>query len=156
VNAAVSESDDRRAGGQCVLARLSELMFVQVVRRHLENLPADRSGWLAGLRDPHIGRALTLLHGDVARAWTLPKLGREVGLSRSTLAERFTALVGQPPMQYLAQWRMQVAAGLLANGGSKVAAVAQQVGYDSEAAFSRAFKKATGVPPAAWRKSAAA
>jgi AraC-like DNA-binding protein len=156
MSAAVAESDHRRAGGQCVLARLSELMFVQVVRRHLQHLPPDRSGWLAGLRDPHIGRALTLLHGQVARDWTLPKLGREVGLSRSTLAERFNALVGQPPMQYLAQWRMQVAAGLLANGGSKVAAVAQQVGYDSEAAFSRAFKKATGVPPAAWRKTAAA
>jgi AraC-like DNA-binding protein len=103
--------------------------------------------------DPHVGRALTLLHGQVARDWTLPKLGREVGLSRSTLAERFNTLVGQPPMQYLTQWRMQVAAGMLANGGSKVAVVAQQVGYDSEAAFSRAFKKATGVPPASWRRT---
>jgi AraC-like DNA-binding protein len=152
VRAAVSESDDRRAGGQCVLARLSELMFVEVVRRHLEDLPPGRSGWLAGLRDPHIGRALALLHGQVSRDWTLPKLGREVGLSRSSLAERFAALVGQPPMQYLTQWRMQVAAGLLASGGSKVAAIAAQVGYDSESAFSRAFKKATGVPPAAWRR----
>lgn len=156
VQAAVAESEERRAGRQCVLTRLSELMFVQVVRRHLQDMPVGRSGWLAGLRDPHVGRVLAVLHGDVARPWSLADLSREAGLSRSALAARFTTLVGRPPMQYLAQWRIQVAAGLLAGGSEKVAAVAEQVGYDSEAAFSRAFKKATGVPPAAWRRSASA
>ena len=153
IGLAAAESDARRAGGECLLARVSELMFVQVLRRYLEDLPEHRSGWLAGLRDPQIGRALGLLHGQVARPWTLESLSREVGLSRSALAEKFTALVGRPPMQYLAAWRMQVAANLLRCGDFKVAAVAQRVGYDSEAAFSRAFKKATGVPPASWRST---
>lgn len=148
---AAAESDTKRAGGETLLARLSELMFVEVVRRSLEALPHGRGGFLAGLRDPHVGRVLGLLHGDVARAWGLEELAAAVGLSRSGLAERFTELVGQPPMQYLTLWRMQVAAGLLASGAEKVAAVASRVGYGSEAAFSRAFKKATGVPPSSWR-----
>ncbi|HEY7411747.1 MAG TPA: AraC family transcriptional regulator, partial [Vicinamibacteria bacterium] len=124
----------------------------EVVRRHLQELPAEERGWLAGLRDPLVGRALGALHRQPAFAWTLESLSREVGLSRSTLAERFTHLVGQPPMQYLTRWRMQLAARRLSEGAPKVLAVAGEVGYDSEAAFSRAFKKAVGMPPAAWRR----
>jgi AraC-like DNA-binding protein len=146
----IAESQDRRAGSECVRLRLSELMFVEVVRRHLAALP-EQTGWLAGLRDRTVGRALAVLHDRPGDAWTLEGLAREAGLSRSALAERFAHLVGEPPMQYLTRWRMQVAARLLADGETKVSAVGVQVGYDSEAAFSRAFKKATGVPPAAWR-----
>jgi len=138
-----------------VLGRLSELMFVEAVRRHLESLPAEQTGWLAGLRDRFVGRALNLLHGDPARAWTLAELAKETGVSRSALAERFTHLLGQPPMQYLAHWRMQIAATLLASDSSNIRRIAAEVGYDSEAAFSRAFKKLVGMPPAAWRRSRA-
>jgi AraC-like DNA-binding protein len=146
------ESSERRAGGECMLARLSELMFIEVVRRHLQTLPPEQEGWLAGLRDPVVGRALSLMHARPAFAWTLEKLARAAASSRSALAERFKQFVGQPPMQYLAQWRMQVAAGMLAEGNSNVGAVAYEVGYGSEAAFSRAFKKLVGVSPAAWRE----
>jgi AraC-like DNA-binding protein len=148
---AIAEATDKRAGGESVLGRISELMFVEAVRRHIDTLPAEETGWLAGLRDRHVGRALTLLHGQPAHPWTLEGLARDVGVSRSSLADRFLHLVGHPPMQYLAQWRMQVAAGLLANGGG-LAETAVQVGYASEAAFSRAFKKIVGEPPAAWRR----
>jgi AraC-like DNA-binding protein len=154
IELAMAESQERRAGGECVRLRLSELMFVEVVRRYLAGLPADQRGWLAGLRDAVVGRALASLHARPADAWTLESLAHEAGLSRSALAERFTALVGEPPMQYLARWRMQAAARLLADGQAKVAAVALQVGYESEAAFSRAFKKATGLPPSDWRRRA--
>jgi AraC-like DNA-binding protein len=150
VRLALSESTGRRSGSEVVLARLSELMFVEVVRRYVDALPEGQTGWLAGLRDPCVGRALSLLHGQPSRAWSLAALAHEAGLSRSALAERFTALVGVPPMQYLLRWRLQLAAGLLAQG-AKVSAVALEVGYDSEAAFSRAFKKIVGQPPASWR-----
>jgi len=149
---AVAEAFEKRAGGESVLARLSELMFVEAVRRHLEALPSEQTGWLAGLRDRFVGRALTLLHAEPARPWTLDALAREVGLARSSLAERFLHFVGEPPMHYLAQWRMQLAAGLLSGGSESVAEIAEQVGYESEAAFSRAFKKLAGVPPATWRR----
>ena len=125
--------------------------FVEVVRRHLASPSAERTGWLAGLRDPIVGRALGLLHGRPGATWTLAALAKDVGASRSALAERFTELVGMPPMHYLARWRVQVAARRLAEGDAKVARVAHEVGYDSEAAFSRAFKRLAGVPPAAWR-----
>jgi AraC-like DNA-binding protein len=148
---ALAESQDKRAGGECVRLRLSELMFVEVVRRYLAALAPEQTGWLAGLRDRSVGRALACLHERPEDDWTLEKLAKAVGLSRSALAERFAHFVGDPPMQYLTRWRMQVAARLLADGQSKVSTVALQVGYDSEAAFSRAFKKAAGVPPAAWR-----
>jgi len=150
VDLALTESRNKRAGGESILGRLSELMFVEVLRRHLEGLGAEQTGWLAGLRDPSTGRALSLLHEKPGHAWSLDELARAVGMSRSALAERFTHLVGQPPMQYLSQWRMQIAAGMLAKG-SKVVEAAFEVGYDSEAAFSRAFKRLVGVSPAMWR-----
>jgi AraC-like DNA-binding protein len=147
---ALAESRNRM-GGECMLSRISELMFVDVVRRHLECLPADRSNWLSGLRDAYVGRALMALHEDPARDWTLEALAQEAALSRSAFAERFTQFVGQPPMQYLAQWRMQLATNYLRNGSESVAAIAGRVGYESEASFSRAFKKLVGVPPSEWR-----
>jgi AraC-like DNA-binding protein len=149
---AMAESKEPRIGGECVLSRLSELMFVDVVRRYLETLPADRTGWLAALRDPAIGRALAALHRNPAHDWSLESLARDIGLSRSTLAERFTQFVGQPPMQYLTNWRMQLAANHLRSGVDSVADTADRVGYQSEAAFSRAFKKVVGTPPSQWRK----
>jgi AraC-like DNA-binding protein len=152
VQFAVAESKQPRLGGECVLGRLSELMFVDVVRRYLETLPADRTGWLAGLREPFVGRALTALHRNPSHGWTLESLAREVGLSRSALAERFTQFVSQPPMQYLANWRMQLAANLLLSTTDSVATIAERVGYESEAAFSRAFKKTVGTSPSLWRK----
>jgi AraC-like DNA-binding protein len=142
-----------RAGSETVLAKLSELLFVETVRRHAETLPDGQTGWLAGLREPYVARALALLHRDIARRWTVDELGREAGLSRSALADRFIRLIGVPPMHYLANWRMQVAAERLRNTSASLAQVAEIVGYDSEAAFSRAFKKAFGTAPATWRRS---
>jgi AraC-like DNA-binding protein len=147
----VTESRAERAGADTVLTRLAELMFIEVLRRYLEELPAEQTGWLAGLRDPLVGRALALIHARPGHPWTLAELAHEVAGSRSRLAESFTHLLGYPPMQYLTQWRMQVAANLLTQGGGKVSAVAAEVGYESEAAFSRAFKKATGQSPGGWR-----
>jgi AraC-like DNA-binding protein len=152
VQFALAESKNRRMGGASVLSRLSELMFVDVVRSYLETLPPDRADWLAGLRDPFVGRAIAALHRHPEREWTIESLAREVALSRSALAERFTHFVGRPPMQYLANWRMQLAANHLLTTLESVASVANRVGYDSEAAFSRAFKKSVGVPPSEWRK----
>lgn len=151
VQFALAESKEPRIGGQCVLNHLSELMFVDVVRRYLELLPADQTNWLAGLRDPFVGRALNSLHRDPARGWTIEALARKVGLSRSALAERFSQFVGQPPMQYLTNWRMQLAANQLRSGADSIAVIANRVGYDSEAAFSRAFRKVVGTPPSQWR-----
>lgn len=147
------ESRLGRAGSDSVLTRMAEVMFIEVLRRYLDELPAGLTGWLAGLRDEVVGRALTVLHGRPSHPWTLADLAREAASSRSNLAKRFTLLVGQPPMQYLTQWRMQVAANLLAQSGAKVATIGAEVGYDSEAAFSRAFKKATGLAPGAWREA---
>ncbi|HEX6706837.1 MAG TPA: AraC family transcriptional regulator [Albitalea sp.] len=149
---ALAESRARRAGGQALLARMSEMMFVDAVRRFADRLPAHSAGWLAGLRDRVVGRTLALLHAQPARPWTMAELGRQVGLSRSALHERFVQLVGMPPMQYLAQWRMQSAARLLLETRATVAAIALDVGYESEAAFARAFKRSLGKPPAAWRR----
>jgi AraC-like DNA-binding protein len=151
VNIAVNESRSRREGGENVLARLSELMFVEAVRRHLETLGPVEKGWLAGLRDPVVGQALAVLHGEPTADWTVETLARAVGASRSVLAERFAEVVGHPPMQYLTLWRMQLASRQLIDGG-QVAEVASAVGYESEAAFSRAFKKVVGQSPATWRR----
>jgi AraC-like DNA-binding protein len=152
IRLAMIESADKRAGGESVLAKLSELMFIEVVRRHLEALPPEQARWLAGLRDPFVGKALSLMHGGPARNWTIEELAKDVGLSRSVLAERFADLVGMPPMHYLAKWRMQIASNLLSGGSANIATVAAKIGYGSEAAFSRAFKKMVGVPPSAWRR----
>ncbi len=153
---AVAESRSARAGSAVVLERVSEVVFVDAVRWYLESLPEDASGWLAALRDRHVGRAIAMLHEKPADPWTVDELGQRVGLSRSALHERFVQLVGQPPMQYLANWRMQLGAGLLRDGDAKVAAIAQEVGYESEAAFARAFKRLVGVPPATWRRQRSA
>lgn len=142
-----------RPGSETVLAKLSELLFVESVRRYVADMPADQTGWLAGLRDPFVARALALLHRDIARPWTVDDLCREAGLSRSALADRFIRLVGVPPMRYLGNWRMQVACQRLRNTSASLAQIAVQVGYDSEAAFSRAFKKAVGLAPATWRRT---
>jgi AraC-like DNA-binding protein len=149
---ALAESRDGTPGAKCVLLHVSEILFVEVVRRYLETLTSGHTGWLAGLRDPLVGQALARLHDRPAESWTLERLAREVGASRSALADRFTHLVGQPPMRYLTCWRLQLAAGMLADGAAKVSAVAREVGYESEAAFSRAFKKSAGASPAAWRR----
>src|SRR5262245_48153255 len=149
----VEESRAQRVGASSVLTRLAELMFVEVLRRYVETLPPGHQGWLAGLRDEIVGRGLSLLHGDPAHPWTIDELANGVALSRSAFADRFTAVVGQPPMQYLAHWRMQLAAARLATGNTKVAAIAEEVGYDSEPAFSRAFKRLMGVSPATWRRA---
>jgi AraC-like DNA-binding protein len=149
---AASEISARRVGSTTVMAKLSELLFVNAVSHFVENLPDERRGWLAGLRDPHVGRALALLHARPSEEWTAESVAREVGLSRSAFAERFSSLVGQPPMQYLALWRMHIAAQRLREGRRSVAQIGYDIGYESEAAFSRAFKRQFGAAPATWRK----
>lgn len=152
VELAVEESRVPRPGSECVLAKLSELLFIEVVRRFVSELPAESVGWFAGLRDPSIGRALELLHQRPAYPWGLDELAREIGVSRSVLAERFAHFVGIPPMQYLARWRIQLAATQLRTTQSSLAEIAERVGYGSEAALSRAFKRQLGVAPAQYRR----
>jgi AraC-like DNA-binding protein len=149
---AVDASQNKRPGGDAVLERISEMMFVDAVRRYVERLPDSSTGWLAGVRDRHVGRALTLIHENPARAWTIDALADEIALSRSAFYERFVRLIGQPPMQYLTQWRMQAAANLLRQSRAPIASIALDVGYESEAAFARAFKRLVGAPPASWRR----
>lgn len=141
------------SGTAAVLGKLAELLFVEGVRRYVATLPEGQTGWLAGLRDRPVGRALALLHGRAAHPWTTEELAREVGLSRSAFAERFTGLIGVPPMRYLANWRLQLAAARLRESAAATAQVAADVGYESDAAFNRAFKRAFGTTPAAWRQS---
>ncbi|MDH4062899.1 MAG: AraC family transcriptional regulator [Acidobacteriota bacterium] len=150
----VAESRLGRAGADTVLTRMAELMFIEVLRRHLETIDEGQEGWLAGLRDVVVGPAIACLHERPAHAWTLAGLAHEIGASRTVLAERFTRVVGVPPIQYLTQWRLQLAANQLAQGRAKVAAIAAEVGYDSEAAFSRAFKRLTGLSPSQYRRKA--
>lgn len=142
---------DPKPGSVTVLTRLAEVMFIEVLRQHIATIGFDERGWLAALRDPLVGAALSKLHEQPAHPWTLHELANEVAASRSVLAERFADVVGIPPMQYLTQWRHQLAADLLRRSRAKVSAIAAQVGYDSEAAFSRAFKRATGLSPGAYR-----
>jgi AraC-like DNA-binding protein len=153
IRLAVDETASRRSGGETVLSKVAELMFVDVVRRHIDTLPKGAGGWLSGLRDPHVGAALALMHGRPAKAWTLERLAHEVGLSRSAFADRFAHFVQDSPMQYLTRWRMQLATRLLEQQGLGLAQVAAEVGYESEAAFNRAFKKCVGAPPGAWRRA---
>jgi AraC-like DNA-binding protein len=155
VRVAVVESEARSPGSEGMLARLSEMLFIAAVRHQLATLPEGTTGWLAGLRDESIGRALRVLHERVAYDWSLESLAKDVGLSRTVLAERFLHFVGVPPMRYLARWRMQLAASLLSEGNFSLAEIAGRVGYGSEAALSRAFKREVGVAPAAWRSERA-
>jgi AraC-like DNA-binding protein len=154
IHFAVAEVAEKRAGSESILTKLSELMFIDVVRRYIETLPPHDSGWLAGLRDPAVGNALALIHARPSFNWTIEGLARQCGTSRSVMAERFVRLVGMPPMHYLAKWRMQVASEMLNRGNFNMATIAAEIGYESEAAFSRAFKKMTGVTPSAWRQGA--
>jgi AraC family transcriptional regulator, alkane utilization regulator len=149
----VLESSMSRPGAQALLAKLSELIFVDALRRYIESMPPGGKGWLAGVRDAQIGRALALLHAKPEKPWTVDELAREVALSRSALAERFAALVAEPPIQYLMRWRLALAAQKLRSARDPIARVAERSGYESEAAFSRAFKREFGISPAAWRKA---
>jgi transcriptional regulator GlxA family with amidase domain len=154
IHFAVAEVAEKRAGSESVLTKLSELMFIDVVRRYIEALPPQDTGWLAGLRDAAVGKALALIHARPSFSWTIEGLARQCGTSRTVMAERFVQLVGVPPMHYLAKWRMQVASEMLNRGNVNMATIAAEIGYESEAAFSRAFKKMLGVPPSAWRQGA--
>jgi len=148
----VRESLAPRPGAEPMLAKLAELIFVEALRRHAESSPADATGWFAAVRDRHVGRALSLIHEEPERAWTVDELARQVALSRSALAQRFSALVGESPMQYLMRWRLALAAQDLRSGTEPMVRIAERSGYESEAAFNRAFKREFGTPPAAWRR----
>jgi len=152
LRAGVRESSTAQPGAGSMLAKLAELLFVAAMRRYMEMLPPEGKGWLAGVRDAHVGRALALLHAEPAKPWTVDSLAREAALSRSALAERFSELVGESPMHYLTRWRLALAARTLRSGSDSVARIAGSSGYESEAAFNRAFKREFGVPPAAWRR----
>ena len=149
----VVETAQRRAGAETVLAKLSELLFVETIRRYVEDLPDGETGWFAGLRNPHVAKALAFLHRRPEHAWTVEELARKVGVSRTALAGRFIHYLGRPPMQYLTRWRLSLAADRLRDGTTSIGRVAEQVGYDSEASFTRAFKRAFGLPPATWRRA---
>jgi AraC-like DNA-binding protein len=149
------ESDrknESNAGRALVQAKLSEVLFVETLRRYINSLPEQQTGWLAGVRDPAIGRALGLLHREPARAWTISDIARDVGLSRTRLSERFRHFLGESPMAYLSQWRLRLAAEILQSSDDSVAQVAEAVGYGSEASFNRAFKRAYACPPAQFRR----
>jgi AraC-like DNA-binding protein len=148
----IEEADATHPGSSAMLARLTELLYLDVVRRYMQKLPSGQSGWLAGVNDPEVGRALRLLHARPERPWTVEDLAHEVGVSRSALAQRFSELIGEAPMRYLTGWRIQLAKHLILQSGLPIAEVADRVGYESEAAFNRAVKRHVGVPPVAWRK----
>lgn len=148
---AFNEEASQQAGSETILSKLSELMFVQALRHYMNSLHKGADGWLAGLRDPRIGRVLQVIHDRPFEAWTLQRLATECGMSRSVLAERFVMFTGEPPLSYLTRWRMQLATQLLRNG-ERVGSVAETVGYRSETSFQRAFKKSVGETPAKWRR----
>ncbi len=147
----VEQADTSRAGGEAVLAKLSEVLFVETLRMHIAHLPPEQKGWLAGARDPEVGKALALMHRNPAHPWTIAALAREAGTSRSVLAERFRHYLNEPPMAYLTRWRLQVGAQMLSSTSYSVAQIAAEVGYESEAAFNRAFKREFVIPPARFR-----
>lgn len=153
VRYALAEARSPRPGGSGVLAKLAEVLFIEVLRLYMNEQSPGRTGWLAGVGDRVVGAALTALHKRPAHAWTLEELAREAGTSRSVLAERFQALVGTSAMQYLTQWRMMLAANLLCHTNAPLARIAEDVGYQTDTAFSRAFRREFGAPPAAWRRS---
>ena len=148
----VKEATIGRAGSEAMLAKLSEALFVDALRRHVDGLPLDELGWLAGTRDAIVGKSLGLLHSRIAHPWTITDLADEVGISRSALTERFTKYLSQPPMTYLTRWRLQVAARSLEKTSHGVAEIAASVGYESEATFNRAFKREFGWPPARYQR----
>jgi AraC-like DNA-binding protein len=147
-----SEAGSKRPGAQTVVSRLADVLFIQIVRGHLATVDPETSGWLGALGDPQIGAALGLIHESPESAWTVKSLASSAGMSRSAFASRFTRLVGEPPLHYLTRWRMQKAQSLLRDGRVSLADVASRVGYDSEAAFSKAFKRAVGAAPGAYRR----
>ena len=156
VRYALSEARSaRRPGGAGVLAKLAEVLFIEVLRLYINEETSGRTGWLAGMGDRIVGAALNELHERPAHAWTLEELARAAGTSRSVLAERFQQMVGTSPMQYLTQWRMVLAANLLARSNAPLARIAEDVGYQTDTAFSRAFRREYGAPPATWRRSQA-
>lgn len=152
IEAILRESSGRRVAGGSVLSRLSELVFIEAVRRHVESRDPAEAGWFRALGDPIAGGAIRRFHANPSRNWHIDELARELGTSRTILAERFRECMDMPPITYLTRWRMQVAAGLLAGGSRSMARIAEDVGYESEASFSRAFKRFTGSPPSQWRK----
>ncbi len=147
----VEEAVSGRIGSEAMLAKLSEALFVDTVRRYAARLPEQQTGWLTGARDPIVGRSLGLLHSRVAHPWTIADLAEQVGISRSALVERFTRYLSEPPMAYLTRWRLQLAARALESSSRGVADIAADVGYESEAAFNRAFKREFGQPPGRYR-----
>lgn len=147
----VDHAEASAPGSAAVVAKLSEVLFVETLRRYIARLPDSQTGWLAGVRDPDVGKALALLHKLPARAWTITSLADEVGVSRSVLAKRFRHYLSDTPMAYLTRWRLQLAAQVLASSSKSVAEVAGDVGYESEPSFNRAFKRQFGVPPARFR-----
>jgi len=149
---ALGEARSPRPGGAGVLAKLAEVLFIEVLRMYMHQQSDGRTGWLAGVGDRIVGAALKELHVRPAYAWTVEELAREAGTSRSVLAERFQQLVGSSPMQYLTQWRMVLAANLLSRSNAPLARIAEDVGYQTDTAFSRAFRREFGQPPAAWRR----
>lgn len=151
---AMEEAENDRPGNPAMLSRLTEVLYLEVLRRYMRELPAGQTGWLAGVRDREIGAALRLLHAAPDRKWTVESLAREVGLSRSALAQRFSEIIGEPPIQYLAGWRMHLARHLLRQPALSIAQIARRVGYGSHVAFRRAFKRHIGEPPGAWRRAA--
>ncbi|HEX3847587.1 MAG TPA: AraC family transcriptional regulator [Steroidobacteraceae bacterium] len=153
VTYALAEARSPRPGGEGVLSKLAEVLFIEVLRIYMNGTEESRTGWLAGVRDRIVGSALSCMHKDPARAWTLEELARLAGTSRSVLAERFQRLVGASPMQHLMQWRMLLASNLLVRTNATLSHIAQDVGYRTDTAFSRAFRREFGAPPAAWRRS---
>jgi AraC-like DNA-binding protein len=147
----VNQAEASGPGGAAVIAKLSEVLFVETLRRYIEKLPRTQTGWLAGVRDPDVGKALALLHKQPAHPWTIASLASEVGLSRSVLADRFQHYLSDTPIGYLTRWRLQLAAQLLTSTSKSVAEVAGDVGYESEPSFNRAFKREFGLPPARFR-----
>jgi AraC-like DNA-binding protein len=152
----ISQAGSGEAGANAVLAKLCETLFVETLRRYIVQLPEHQTGWLAGARDPEIGKALALMHSKPEEAWTVEGLAREVGLSRSVLAQRFREFLGEPPLAYLTRWRLQLGMQMLTSTSHSVAQIASAVGYESEAAFNRAFKREFGDPPARCRSKAKA
>jgi AraC-like DNA-binding protein len=151
---AAAEAATQSPGSVVVAAKVAEALFVEALRGYIEALDPSQTGWLAGLRDPHVGRCLALLHEAPAHPWTIAELAKRTHTSRSVLALRFTELLGMPPMQYLKRWRLTMAARLLRDEQENLARVAEHIGYESEAAFSRAFKREHGVSPGLWRRQA--